>query len=93
MLHALAKHGVCADPVDRSHRHAHHYLFPTTAFEEFLRRVLPIQRLEDAAVPVEVVAAEAGSGRTVTLSRGPAVPALLASAAIRGSTPPSRSTG
>jgi NTE family protein len=69
------------------------YLFPTTAFEEFLRRVLPIQRLEDAAVPVEVVAAEASSGRTVALSRGPAVPALLASAAIRGSTPPSRSTG
>jgi len=60
------------------------YLFPTTALEEFLRRVLPIQRLEDTAVPVEVVAAEASSGRTVPLSRGPAVPALLASAAIPG---------
>jgi NTE family protein len=60
------------------------YLFPTTSFEEFLSRVLPIQRLEEAAVPVEVVAAEASSGRTVALSRGPAVPALLASAAIPG---------
>jgi NTE family protein len=56
-----------------------------------LRRViesnLPYARLEDAALPVHVVATDA-QGLDVCISRGPAVEAILASAAIPGVFPP-----
>ena len=45
---------------------------------------LPYQRLEDAAIPVHVVATDVLTGREVLLSTGDAVSALLASAAIPG---------
>ncbi len=57
-----------------------------------LRRVIERQcdfaRLEDAAVPVHVVAADVLTGEEVLLSHGPVVDALLASAAIPGVFPP-----
>lgn len=59
-----------------------------------LRRVLRsgdgVDRLEDVAVPVHVVATDVESGAAVVLSRGDAVSALLASAAVPGLYPPVR---
>jgi NTE family protein len=43
---------------------------------------LPYENLEDARIPCHVVATDVLEGRVVTLSSGPATPALLASAAI-----------
>jgi NTE family protein len=48
---------------------------------------LPYQRLEDAAIPVHIVATDL-QGLAVSLSRGAAVEAILASAAIPGVFPP-----
>ncbi len=45
-------------------------------------------RLEDAAIPVHVVASSLADGAPVVLSTGPAVPALLASTALPGVFPP-----
>ena len=53
-----------------------------------LRKHLPYERLEEAAVPVHVIATELKTGRAVLMSTGPAVPALLASTAIPGIFPP-----
>lgn len=53
-----------------------------------LERASPVARLEDAAVPCHVVATDVLDGREVVLSRGDAVSALLASAAIPGVFPP-----
>lgn len=57
-----------------------------------LRRVLEehigYRRLEEAELPVHVVATELKSGRATILTSGPAVPALLASCAIPGVFPP-----
>jgi NTE family protein len=49
---------------------------------------LGYERLEDAAWPVYVVATEVTTGREVVLSRGPAVDAVMASAALPGVFPP-----
>jgi NTE family protein len=43
---------------------------------------LPFRNLEDAAIPIHVVATDILSGETVVLSEGPAADAILASAAI-----------
>ena len=53
-----------------------------------LERYIPYGRLEEASVPVHVVATELKSGRATILNSGPAVPALLASCAIPGVFPP-----
>lgn len=55
---------------------------------DILERHMPFRRLEEAAVPVHVVATELKSGRAAILNSGPAVPALLASCAIPGVFPP-----
>jgi predicted acylesterase/phospholipase RssA len=47
-----------------------------------------IGRLEDAVIPVRVVTTDAATGRPAVLSSGPALPALLASAALPGIFPP-----
>ncbi len=47
-----------------------------------------IGRLEDAVIPVGVVTTDAATGRPAVLSSGPALPALLASAALPGIFPP-----
>jgi NTE family protein len=49
---------------------------------------IPYRRLEEAHLPVHVVATELKSGRATILNSGPAVPALLASCAIPGVFPP-----
>jgi NTE family protein len=53
-----------------------------------LERHLALERLEDAQIPIHVVATDLKTGHAVVLSSGPAVPALLASTAIPGVFPP-----
>ncbi|HEU4568446.1 MAG TPA: patatin-like phospholipase family protein [Marmoricola sp.] len=53
-----------------------------------VRRHLAFDRLEDAPVPVHVVATDVLTGHEVVLSEGPAVDAVLASAALPGVLPP-----
>ena len=55
---------------------------------QLLERHIPYQRLEEAALPVHIVATDLKSGRATILTSGPAVPALLASCAIPGVFPP-----
>jgi NTE family protein len=53
-----------------------------------LDKHIPFKRLEDASLPLHIVATELKSGRAAILTSGPAVPALLASCAIPGVFPP-----
>lgn len=59
---------------------------PSLCSNDALRRLvqqhLPFERLEDAQIPVHLVATDVRSGEEVLLSRGDATPAVLASAAI-----------
>lgn len=50
--------------------------------QRLTQRHLPFERLEDARIPVHLVATDVRSGEEVLLSSGPAAPAVLASAAI-----------
>ena len=58
-----------------------------------LERHLPFRRLEDALIPLHVVATDLMTGRALVLSRGAAIPALMASAAIPAVFPPVRIGG
>ena len=55
-----------------------------------LERHLPCKCLEDATIPVHVVATSLLRGIAVSFSSGPAIPAILASAAIPAAFPPVR---
>jgi len=57
-------------------------------FERLLTRNMPYRNLEDAEIPVAVVAANVLTGREALLSKGPVVKAVMASAAIPGVFPP-----
>jgi NTE family protein len=65
------------------------HLFDPSSLGQLLARYLPFRHLEEAQLPVHVVATNLG-GMTVCLSRGPAVEAILASAAIPAAFPPVR---
>lgn len=56
-------------------------LFQPTSLRRLIESNLPFRNLEDASLPVHVVATNLG-GMTTSLSEGPAVEAILASAAI-----------
>lgn len=58
------------------------------ALRRLVAEQLPYDRLEDAPWPVSVVATEVATGQEVVLSRGPAVDAVLASAALPAMLPP-----
>jgi NTE family protein len=62
-------------------------------FERLVTRNLTYRNLEDAKVPVHVVAANVLSGREALLSKGNAVAAVMASAAIPGVFPPVKIDG
>lgn len=64
------------------------HLVPSDRLRRVLEQRLPFTRLEDAALPLTVIATDARSGTEVPLSAGPAVPAILASAALPGVFPP-----
>ena len=55
---------------------------------KLLQKHLPYRTLEEAAIPIHVVASDLASGDEVLLSSGAAVEAVLASAAIPGVFPP-----
>ena len=58
------------------------HLVPSDGLRRLLEHHLPYRDLEDAAVPVHIVATDILSGQAVVLSRGPAATAVLASSAI-----------
>jgi NTE family protein len=66
------------------------HLVDSGPLARLMKRHLAYRELEAARVPVHVVATDVLTGREVVLSRGPAVPAVLASAAIPGVFPPVR---
>lgn len=67
-------------------RHPDHLVDPGR-LRHLIEVNLPYERLEDAAIPVHVVATDL-QGLAVSFSRGPATEAILASAAIPGVFPP-----
>jgi NTE family protein len=64
-----------------------------SGLRRLLQHHLPYQRLEQAPLPLHVVATELASGRETLLSSGPVVDAVMASAAIPGVFPPVRIDG
>lgn len=76
-----------AEPLLRLLRHRDH-LYPPAGLRRLLERTLSYRRIEEAAVPLVVVATELASGVERRLRRGPVVEAVLASAAIPGVFPP-----
>lgn len=63
-------------------------LYDLAGLERVLRRNLPYRNLEDARVPVVVVATELETGRECWFRRGDAARAVLASTALPGVFPP-----
>jgi NTE family protein len=58
------------------------HLFSSDRFSRLLETHLPYRNLEDAALPLHVVATDVLTGEARVLSRGPVTQALLASSAI-----------
>jgi NTE family protein len=69
------------------------HLVDSAGLRSLLERHLPYQQIENAAVPIHIVASDMITGDEVLLSRGPAVDAILASAAIPGVFAPVRIDG
>jgi NTE family protein len=65
-------------------------LVDSRALRELIGRHLPYRALEDAAIPIHVIATDVLNGASVQLSSGPAVDAILASCAIPAAFPPVR---
>jgi NTE family protein len=61
---------------------------PVSSLRKLVRNYLEVEFLEDASVGLHVVATDLQSGEDVLLSDGPAVEAVLASAAVPGVFPP-----
>ncbi len=64
------------------------HLVPSAAFRSWLSSRLEFERLEDARVPLRVLASDVETGSPVVLSRGDTLDALLASTAMPGIFPP-----
>lgn len=64
------------------------HLVPDGGLRELLAEHMEFERLEQAAVPFHVITTDVLSGSEVRLSRGPALDAVMASAAIPGIFPP-----
>ncbi|HEX7910904.1 MAG TPA: patatin-like phospholipase family protein [Paraburkholderia sp.] len=69
------------------------HLVEATALRKLLERNLSFAQVEQAALPLHIVATEMLSGSEIVLSSGPVVDAVLASAAIPGVFPPVRIGG
>src|SRR5438105_1651698 len=61
---------------------------PNTGLRSLIERALPYKRLEDAVIPVHVNATSLETGRGHWFTTGPAVEAILASAALPAVFPP-----
>jgi predicted acylesterase/phospholipase RssA len=64
------------------------HLFDASSIRRILESFLTFRRLEDAPVPLNVVATALGTGEAVVLSAGDATTALLASSAVPRLLPP-----
>jgi len=64
------------------------YLVSSQELRRLIERHLPFDRLQDADVALTIVATDLMSGRSLALSEGPAVDAVLASASLPGMFPP-----
>jgi NTE family protein len=69
------------------------YLVDSAALARLIERHLPYANLEEARLPVHIVATDMLEGIEIRLSRGPAARALLASSAIPGVFPAVRMGG
>jgi NTE family protein len=69
------------------------HLVDSGGLRRLLERHLPYAQLQDAAIPIHIVASDFVTGNEVLLSSGPAVDAVLASAAIPGVFAPVRING
>jgi len=65
-------------------------LLDSRPLRRLIERHIPYATLEEAAIPVHVLATEVLTGASVQLSSGPAVDAILASCAIPAALPPVR---
>jgi len=65
-------------------------LVPSDSLRALVARHLRFERLEDARIPICVIATEVTSGREIALTSGNAVDAIVASASIPGVLPPVR---
>jgi NTE family protein len=68
-------------------------LYSNDGLRKLIERFLPFRRLEDAHVPLHVVATSLRTGAETWFSTGPAVDAILASAALPAAFPPVRING
>jgi NTE family protein len=64
------------------------HLVDSHGLRRLLERHLPYEQLQDAALPIHIVASDMVTGEEVLISTGSAVNAVLASAAIPGVFPP-----
>lgn len=64
------------------------YLTKPDALRNLVGKNLPVQNLEDTHIPVYLIAVDINTGEEVVLSKGPALQAILASAAIPMIFPP-----
>ena len=64
------------------------YLVPPEPLQRLIGEHLDYERLEDASIPIRVVATDITTGLEVVLARGPALAAIMASAAIPAVFPP-----
>ena len=65
-------------------------LFPPEKWRAFLTKNLPYDRIEDAAVPLRIVATDFQDGSPVVLESGSVVDAVMASTSLPGIFPPQR---
>jgi NTE family protein len=79
--------GTVVGRLTRLVRHGTH-LHSNDALRALLSASLPVQRIEDLAVPFQCVAASIERAEEHWFSTGPVVPAVLASAALPGVLPP-----
>ena len=68
------------------------HLVEATVLRMLLEKNLSFMRVEQAALPLHVVATDVLSGNEIVISSGPVVDAVLASAAIPGGVHPYEST-
>jgi NTE family protein len=65
-------------------------LFPSEKWRAFLTKNLPYERIEDAAVPLRIIATDFEDGSPVVLDSGSVVDAVMASTSLPGIFPPHR---
>jgi len=65
-------------------------LFPPEGWRRFLTERIPLERIEDAAVPLRIMVTDFEDGSPVILDSGPVIDAVMASTCLPGIFPPQR---